>query len=120
MSLLKLNIKQCMVGSRLLYTVQVVHQVHRRSVFNIDRDTFIASNGFELLSTGYPMLYCTNTHKEPITLKGKRIVGASTGYINKMCVRGSDRYMDNHIIYIDSPAYIEKLKVAVKEYNAER
>ena len=78
---------------------------------------FSASNGFEFFSTGYPMLYWGNAHKHPITIKGKRVAGASTYPSARMCVRGSDTFCDNNIIYIDSPLYIEKLKQAVKEYN---
>ena len=114
MPALVLNIQEHEIDNRLLYTVQVTRQVHRYDSF----PEFIASNGFTLLSTGYPMLYCMNRGKEPITIKGKRIAGASTSSIDKMCVMGRGTFMDDHVIYIDSPLYIEKLKQAVKEYNA--
>lgn len=116
---LVLDIQKHSINNRLIYTVQVIHQAHRHSSFSIGGDTFVASNGFKLLSTGYPMLYCVNSYKPPIIVKGEHIsgAGASTSSIMFMCVRGNETYSDDNIIYIDSPLYIERLKQAVKEYN---
>ena len=100
--------------------MQVIQQEYTTWDFGINGDIFVASNSFELRSTGYPMLYNRNGNNEYIRIEGKTIKGAVNSIVDLMCVRGSDTGMDDSIICIDSPAYIEKLKVAVKEYNEER
>lgn len=105
----------------LIYVVQVIHQHHTGGFFTRTGYNFVASNGFKLSSQSCPALYSTNYSTRrvlpPLSIKGNRINGAWSHDHDMMCVRGSDRTRHRTRMYTDSIVYIERLKLAVTEYN---
>jgi len=87
----------CVEDTRI---IQVVTQTYRSSKFSVTGASWVASNGFTLLSSGAPEI-----------VEGGMYVG------------GSSRGRDDVPLYI-SPEYgedwIDKLSFAVKEYNNSR
>lgn len=103
----------------LIYIVQVTHQEYTGIYFTTNGGhNFTASNGFRLSSQSCPALYKKGNGMQPSQqINGKRINGTWTHDHDMMCVRGSDRARYNTRMYTNSIVYIERLKLAVTEYN---
>ena len=89
----------------LEYGIRIVEQSHRGHEFTPHSNLFVASNGFKLISNLKPQL--TYIPSGP----------SGTHYADTYYVRGHMRGYDKWRSYVSSPLWIEKLKVAVKEYN---
>jgi hypothetical protein len=87
---------------------RIAEQTHREDLFGM-RDSlcpsaakssgthdFVASNGFRLVS-------CTNP----------------SAYDQGLYVRGHDEKMDDEVLFAPSDAWLDELRVAVREYNTE-
>jgi hypothetical protein len=91
----------------LTYGIQITHQRYRGREFSKGSCEWIASNDFTLMSDG-----CRETEEENSSNRD-----SSYGYNNMFFVRGCWGNKDNDIAIVKSVSYIEKLKVAIKEYN---
>ena len=99
MPALLLDIQQRRSDKGLKFTIQIIEQKLRGG-----RANFVASNGFYFSSLSCPAIGMgynkTDSNASPM-----------------IYLRGSSRRTDNEILSTTSIGYIEKLKVAVKEYN---
>jgi hypothetical protein len=95
---LSVRIKQTKFNGKQLFIVQIEHQEFRCGSFGVNTTNgfFTASNGFALKSSLFPCI----SDKEC-----------------KFNVCGSSTGSDSVILTTNSKAYIDKLKVAVHEYN---
>ena len=99
MPALELDIKTIKDKNSLSFTVQVVKQKYRGVAAN-----YVTSKGFTFFSMGCPAV-------------GSSHGGGAYPKPPTIYLRGSSRTKDNSVLYTDSVGYIEKLKVAVEEYN---
>ena len=92
----------------LVYEIRVKQQKYISRYFFGNTCKFNASNNFRLVSDSSPEVVCVNTAYN------------SLGGVNKLFVRGMCTSMDDRVASVRSIAYIEQLKIAVKEYNEAR
>ena len=93
-----------LVKSKPLYfTIQITHQKYRGYVAD-----FTASNGFRFTSA-----YCP-------AITGINSTGGGFSGRGVLFLRGDSTSEDNYVLRSYSIGYIEKLKVAVKEYNIDK
>ena len=100
---LVLKITERVIDNMLHYAIQITKQRYWGGKFNYGTDSFIASNSFILASASCPAGSSANSDN------------GSTRYL--MYLRGSSQSSDNTVVTIRSLGWVEKLKVAVKEYN---
>lgn len=91
----------------LTYKVQVTYQRYRGREFAKGSWKWTASNAFTFMSDG-----CIGIEEENSPNKN-----SSYASRNRLLVRGNWENKDNAIVTVKSVSYIEKLKVAIKEYN---
>ena len=101
-----LAITERVVDNILRYDIQITKQRYRGDELNYGNNSFTASNGFTLTSASCPAGSSVNTG------------GVDSRYY--MYVRGSSVSSDNDVITVSSLGWVERLKVAVKEYNEHR
>ena len=99
MPALVLDIKQRQSDRGLKFTVQIVEQKLRGS-----KASFVASNGFYFASLSCPAI-------------GMGYNDSGSNVTPMLYLRGNAISTDNDILETPSIGYIEKLKVAVEEYN---
>ena len=115
---LVIDIQPTVYNNILIYVVQILHQQHTNSCFTRSGYDFNASNGFRLSSQSCPALYKKhNGVGPPVYIKGKRVNGTWSHDADMMYVRGSDSTRDRTRMYTDSIVCIERLKLAITEYN---
>lgn len=113
-----IDIHSTVYNNILIYIIQIVHQQRTGTYFTVSGHNFNASNGFRLSSQSCPALYKKhNVAGSPIHIKGKRINGTWAHDEDMLYVRGADCTRDMTRMYTDSIVYIERLKLAVTEYN---
>ena len=78
-------------------TIEVIEQEGRNDGFNRGDYMFTASNGFELRSDSVPQ-----------------------AVEDGLYVRGSNRHEDNRLVTPISRKWLDKLRVAVREYNTAK
>ena len=117
---LVIDVQPITYNNVLIYIIQITHQEYVGCYFTTNKGhNFFASNGFRLSSQSCPALYRKNniTCDARISISDESISGTWDHTEDMVCVRGTDCTRHNQHMYIDSIAYIEKLKLAVAEYN---
>ena len=115
---LVVDIRPTVHNNILIYVVQILHQQHTGNCFTISGNSFTATNGFKLSSQSCPALYKRrNGLVQSIHIKGKRVNGTWSHDVDMIYVRGSDCTRDRTRMYTDSVVYVERLKLAIAEYN---
>ena len=115
--LLVIDIQPTVHNNVLIYVVQITHQKYTGDFFTNTGNNFTASNGFRLSSQSCPVIYKKNNGVCAIHIKGKRVNGTRSHDVDMMCVRGGDSTRDRTRMHTASVVYIERLKLAITEYN---
>lgn len=86
--------------------IKVISQEHRAHEFNFGQKKFTASNGFVIKS-----------NHRPYVLMPSQDENFGEQRNNTLYVRGIDISQDNRIVIAPCDGFIDRLRVAVKEYN---
>ena len=100
---LVVSVTNRVVDNMLQYDIQIIKQRYTNGRFSHWGTSITASNGFTLTSASCPAGSPANND------------GGYNEY--HMYMRGSSSSNDNDIITVPSLGWVEKLKVAVEEYN---
>lgn len=95
------------VNGYLLFSVQIVEQLHRGGIAN-----YTTSKGFSFLSMSLPAL--SYGHNTGYTADGEPVVR------DTLYLRGSAHDKDNEVLHTKSVRYITRLQEAVIEYNKSK